>query len=71
MTELKPCPYRVYGERRASATIHGEYTYAEYFMPCLKKACPCFYADCGDYWCDRNGSYLRLGKEGDIDDDNA
>ena len=70
MTKLKPCPFRVHGERRASATIQGEYFYMEYFMPCLEESCPCFHVDCGDCYCDRNGAYMRLGKrkDGEADD---
>lgn len=60
--ELKPCPYRVHGERTASLTISGEYYYNEYFMPCLMEGCACFYRDGSDAYCDRNGTYMRLTK---------
>lgn len=70
MSELKPCPYRVYGERRASMTIAGEYFYNEYFMPCMMRDCACFHIDCGDAYCDRNGSYMKLGELETVDDQN-
>lgn len=57
---IKPCPYRVYGERTASATVSGEYYYHEYFMPCMQKDCACFHRDGDDVYCDRNGAYMRL-----------
>lgn len=65
MTEerIKPCPFRVYGERVNSLMVEGEYFYKEYFMPCLRENCPCFHKDCGDYYCDRNGAYMKLGEE--------
>lgn len=69
MTELKPCPYRVHGERRMSATVNGEFFYSETFMPCIQKECPCFHVDCGDAYCDRNGAYMKLGRVGKQDDD--
>lgn len=62
MTKLKPCPFRVHGERTPSWTYSGEYYYNETFMPCMQKACACFHEDCGDAYCDRNGAYMRLGK---------
>lgn len=40
--ELKPCPFRVHGERTASLTISGEFYYNETFMPCLREYCPAF-----------------------------
>ena len=61
--KLKPCPYRVHGERIASLTVEGEFYYNEYFMPCLKEKCACFYRDLDDMYCGRNGSYMRLNKE--------
>lgn len=42
MNELKPCPFRVHGERTASLTISGEFYYNEIFMPCLREDCPAF-----------------------------
>lgn len=65
MTELKPCPYRVHGERTASLTVEGEYFYNETFMPCMQKGCPCFHLSCGDAYCDRNGAYMKLGRAED------
>lgn len=35
MDKLKPCPWRIHGERTASLTIAGEYFYNEYSMPCM------------------------------------
>lgn len=69
---LKPCPYRVHGERRGSLTMPGDYYYNEYFMPCIQKECACFHVDLGDAYCDRNGMYMRLGElKGDSDDSNT
>ena len=62
MSRLKPCPYRVHGERKASLTVSGEFYYNEYFMPCMRQKCACFHIDCGDAYCDRNGAYMKLGK---------
>ena len=60
--KLKPCPYRVHGERVASLTVEGEFYYNEIFMPCMKEECPCYHEDCGDVWCDRNGAYMKLNR---------
>lgn len=60
--ELKPCPFRVHGERKASCTISGEYYYSETFMPCMKFECPCYHEDTGDAWCDRNSEYMKLNR---------
>lgn len=62
MSELKPCPYRVYGERRMSLTVAGEFYYNEYFAPCIERDCACFHIDCGDAYCNRNGAYMKLGE---------
>jgi len=62
--ELKPCPFRVHGERKASCTIPEEYYYNETFMPCMKRECPCYHEDTGDAWCDRNGAYMKLNRKG-------
>ena len=60
MTDLKPCPFRTYGERRNSLTINGEYTYVEQFMPCMGAKCACYY-DAGDeVRCNRDNVYLVL-----------
>lgn len=45
--ELKPCPFRIHGEKTMSPTISGEYTYNETFMPCMGSKCLC-YRDEGD-----------------------
>lgn len=42
MSELKPCPFRVHGERTASLTVDGEYYYNEIFMPCMGEECACY-----------------------------
>ena len=60
MRDLKPCPYRVYGERRMSLTVAGEYFYNEYFAPCMEYECACFHRDDDEAYCDRNGAYMRL-----------
>jgi len=62
MTEIKLCPYRVHGERKASYTVEGEFYYNEIFMPCMKWECPCYHEDCGTAWCDRNGAYMKLNR---------
>ena len=63
MSGLKPCPFRIHGERTPSLTVEGEYYYNETFMPCLQDKCPCFHIDVGDAYCDRNGAYMKLGKK--------
>ena len=70
MSKLKPCPYRVHGERRVSLTVSGEYYYNEYFMPCMGKECACFHTDFNEAYCDRNGAYMKLGNLKGADDDN-
>ena len=64
MTEkkVKPCPYRVYSERRASATIAGEYVYQEHFMPCYREKCACYYDNGEEILCLKNGGNLCLYK---------
>lgn len=64
MSKLKPCPYRVHGERTMSLTVAGEYYYNEYFMPCMEKECACFH-DGDDAYCDRNGAYMILTERRD------
>lgn len=56
------CPFRIHGEKTMSATVAGEYFYNEYFMPCMKRKCPCYYEDCGDGYCNRNGANMNLGR---------
>ena len=41
--KIKPCPYRVYQEKRASATNAFEYVIQEHFMPCYRERCACYY----------------------------
>lgn len=41
--KLKPCPFRVHGERTQSATIRGEFYYNEYFMPCMGEKCAAYW----------------------------
>ena len=60
MSKLKPCPFRVHGERVMSLTVAGEYYYNEIFMPCMEKECACFHRDGDGAYCDRNGAYMRL-----------
>ena len=67
MTELKPCPYRVHGERKASCTVEGEFYYNESFMPCMKWECPCYHEAYGDALCDRNGAYMKLNRRAEDD----
>ena len=69
MSDLKPCPYRVHGERKASLTMTGEYYYNEYFMPCMGKSCACFHIDRDEAYCDRNGAYMKLGNLKGADDE--
>ena len=70
MSELKLCPYRVYGERRTSLTVAGEFFYNEYFAPCMRRECACFRVDCWDAYCTRNGVYMKLGELETVDDQN-
>ena len=62
--ELKPCPFRIHGERTASLTVAGEFYYNETFMPCMGKECPCYEEDACDAYCKRDNTYLRMTKEG-------
>ena len=62
MSKLKPCPFRVHGERVMSLTVAGEYYYNEIFMPCMEKECACFHRDGDEAYCERNGAYMRLTK---------
>ncbi len=63
MKKLKPCPFRVHGERRESLTVAGEFFYNETFMPCMGEECACFTEDSVDAYCDRNGAFMRMTKE--------
>ena len=60
---LKPCPFRVHGERTASLTVAGEFYYNETFMPCMGKECACFKENSIDTYCDRNGAFMTMTKE--------
>ena len=61
--ELKPCPYRVHGEMRASLTVQGEFYYNETFMPCMGKECVCYKEDYGEAYCTRNNANAIMSKE--------
>ena len=65
MSKLKPCPFRVHGERIASLTIPGEFYYNEIFMPCMREECACFCEIGKEYRCMRDNMYLVLGGEDD------
>lgn len=54
MSELKPCPYRVHGERTASLTVPGEYFYRETFEWCIGERCPCFSRIGNSLMCNRD-----------------
>lgn len=58
--ELKPCPFRIYGERRSSATVPGEYTYIEQFMQCMGDKCACYEEFGDEIRCKRDMMYLVL-----------
>ena len=61
--ELKPCPFRIHGERRESFTVAGEFFYNETFMPCMGKECACFHENSVDAYCDRNGAFMTMTNE--------
>ena len=61
--ELKPCPYRVHGEKRLSLTVQGEYYYNETFMPCMGKECACYKEEYGDAYCTRNNANAKMTRE--------
>lgn len=64
--KLKPCPYRVHGEKISSLTVEGERYYNEYFMPCMREACACFFVTAeGEARCTRNyyGTYFVLSEQ--------
>lgn len=69
---LKPCPYRVHGERRASWTINGGYNYSESFMPCMGFECACFHVDMESdidrAYCNRGGVCITLAVDVSIDE---
>lgn len=43
MGKLKPCPFRVHGEKVASLTVAGEFYYNEVFMPCMGDGCAAYF----------------------------
>ena len=61
--ELKPCPYRIHGERRASLTVEGEFYYNETFMPCMGNECACYNESPDEVYCDRNGAHMPMINE--------
>ena len=65
MKKLKPCPYRVHGERVPSLTVPEAFYYNEVFMPCMGKKCSCYEEDACDAYCRRDNTYLRMTKEED------
>lgn len=66
MDELKPCPFRVHGERTASLTVVGEYNYNEIFMPCMGEKCPAFRP--GDNICTNYGANYDMNRRVREDD---
>jgi len=65
MMELKPCPFRIHGERRMSATMPGEYYYNESFMPCMRDRCACYMDTGEEIRCNRDHLYLVIGRRDD------
>lgn len=61
--KLKCCPWRVYGERRNSCLVAGEYTYVEEFMPCYGEECPAYDYNGEEAWCRKDGGNLTLWKK--------
>lgn len=61
--KLKPCPFRVHGERTASYTIQGEYYYNEFFMPCMGEKCAAYL----DGMCMRDGANFAMLEEDEDD----
>ena len=66
--KLKPCPFRICGEKKISLTISGEYYYNEYFMPCMGDRCPCYYFDGEKAICRKDGANFILTENMDDDD---
>lgn len=56
--ELKPCPWRIHGEKAESLTISGEFYYNESFMPCIGEDCPAFDSD--NAVCMKDGAFFRM-----------
>lgn len=64
MDKLKPCPYRVHGERTPSLTVSGEYYYNETFMPCMGDKCACYTNAFDGSYCRRDAfMFLNLNTE--------
>lgn len=61
-TKLKPCPFRIHGERTASMTVYGEFYYNETFMPCMGEECACFRVVDDEVRCCRDNMYLVLAE---------
>lgn len=59
------CPWRIHGEKTKSWTVEGEYTYNEYFMPCIGNKCPCYFLeytpDGYQAICKKDGANFILG----------
>lgn len=58
--DLKPCPFRVHGERTASLTVVGEFYYNEIFMPCMGEKCASFMTVGSEHRCYRDNLYLVM-----------
>lgn len=67
MAELKPCPFRVHGERTASLTVAGEFYYNEIFMPCMREDCPAFVP--GNNICTNYGANYDMNRRAGEDRD--
>ena len=63
MPKLKPCPYRVHGERVASLTVAGEFYYNEFFLPCMGDGCAAY----SNGTCRRNGAVFDMIMEEEQD----
>ena len=62
MEKLKPCPFRIHGERTASMTVCGEFYYNETFMPCIGEDCPCYHDYGDEVRCCRDDTYFVLAE---------
>lgn len=62
-SKLKPCPWRIHGERTASWTVTGEYYYNECFMPCMGEGCAAFYNGV----CRKDGANFNMEREAERD----
>lgn len=59
---LKPCPFRIHGEKSMSPLVKEEFVYNETFMPCMGEKCACYY-DAGDeIRCCRDNNYYILAE---------